>query len=120
MILADAALVFVERQVKHPVQGVLDAPMIAHRARQSLGIRREAAEIVTYLAGGLAIASAVTDRLAQAASASPGVFNPTQLFGDRQVIIVSLVAPSMPFLVGPGMLAAAVTARLVMLLEPLL
>jgi hypothetical protein len=36
--LAHSAVVLVERDVQHPVQVVLDRPVLAHRRRELLGV----------------------------------------------------------------------------------
>lgn len=76
MILADAASVFIEGRVEHPVQRVLDAPVMAYGVRQATGIRRKAADLVTPFARRLARPRAERDCLPQAASASLGVWDP--------------------------------------------
>src|SRR5437660_6550888 len=46
--------VLVEGHIQHPMQTVLDPPVLADRARQTLGPGRQAADEVSYLVAGLA------------------------------------------------------------------
>ena len=68
----DAALVLAEGDVEHPVEAVLDAPVVADGAGEGVGVPGEAAEVVMELARDCGAAAALALDQADAGQVGPG------------------------------------------------
>src|SRR6185437_16664871 len=69
---AYSALVFLEVNIHHPMELVLDAPVGAHRAGKAFDVDTQAAQIVTALDAALAVAFSHRFNHSDALQALPG------------------------------------------------
>jgi hypothetical protein len=68
MPAADPAFIFSVGHIQHPMQGILDAPMLAYGTARELHIKRQGIDVVAPL---------YTSPTCRSDSVIPRVFNPT-------------------------------------------
>jgi hypothetical protein len=101
VIFAQPTLILPERDVKHPMQGVLDAPMAAYRACEELHLGSETIEVVVDLGAWLRIPDVpLADDHAEAAQANPLRMPVCKAFRQGQHLVLPSLLAAMLFFIG--------------------